>query len=166
MMAKGIGIATAPRLRMVLALTLPIGLTFFAPSRAEDVTLSKSSAASAGRPSVPSGALIFEGSWWDKVTKRPVDVNSQLKFFPSTSSGGFSGPRLLWDNVDHFVLSDAKSFQPVRFHSGRGSRQSNYYHWHESYFMSDGFTHLVNIGNTNDDGESGIRFWKGNHRNQ
>ena len=32
--------------------------------------------------------------------------------------------------------------------------------------MSDGFTHLVNIGNTNEDGESGIRFWKGKESNQ
>ena len=165
-MAEGIGIVVTRWLRMLAVLTFLVGLSFYVPSRAEDAILSKSSTASAERTSVESSGLIFEGSRWDKSTKRPVDVTSQLKFFPRTSSGGFSGPRLLWDNVDHFVLSDAKRFQPVRFHSGRGSRQGNYDHWHESYFMSDGFTHLVNIGNTNDDGESGIRFWKGSHKNQ
>ena len=40
-------------------------------------------------------------------------------------------------------------------------------YWHEAYFVSNGgFTFLLNLMNTRDDKEVGIRLWKGDHPNQ
>ena len=135
-------------------------------AQTNDLPVARSLPASAERPIVPSKPWMLPGSLWNTKTQKSTETVGSIQFIPAVPQDhSFPGTRLLFTNIDNYVLSDVTGFQPIRFLAGRGPVQGNYAHWHETYFMSDGFTHLVNIGNTNDDGESGIRFWKGSHQN-
>lgn len=94
------------------------------------------------------------------------NITSRIELSPGEDVGIHPIHTLNFTNVDALNIQDTSGFPWLRFFKGYQHSEHDPY-WHEAYFVSNGgFTFLLNLMNTRDDKEVGIRLWKGDHPNQ
>ena len=94
------------------------------------------------------------------------NITSRIELSPGEDVGIHPIHTLNFSNVNALNIQDTSGFPWLRFFKGYQHSEHDAY-WHEAYFVSNGgFTFLLNLMNTRDDKEVGIRLWKGDHPNQ
>ena len=94
------------------------------------------------------------------------NITSRIELSPGEDVGIHPSHTLNFTNVDALNIQDTSGFPWLRFFKGYQHSEQDPY-WHEAYFVSNGgFTFLLNLMNTRNDKEVGIRLWKGDHPNQ
>jgi len=108
----------------------------------------------------PSHSVVFEASTWDEDKQEARTITSTMRFQPIVSA---RSPSADGRSDSYFYIEDASGYPWFRLLDGELTNNAK-----EAYFASNipNGTFLLNVVNEAEDGELGIRFFKGSHPNQ